>query len=303
MKLTKNTVKNIIYKLLQGKDYRDEVVNLIDEFFLQDSIKFFKSVAHAKLENLDLTDDWYKKVFLREKLPKERIAINAGLNMKTIQNSYNSTKREIVIEASAKHYQKLRNTIQEIIDMEGEIDWHLSIRFKSVSVDLDIKESLIIINTLAVRRAALRGGLWSAAGKNVEKPLMQVLCGLYNIADIHYRAKSKNLSDSIIDREVDFYLVRGEKELKCEVKLMGKGNPESADGAIARDSDIFIADKLSDKNKEHLQSRNIEWVELRSEQGFRRFKTVLENLQIPHAELDENHLTANIEKIFENIEF
>jgi hypothetical protein len=33
--------------------------------------------------------------------------------------------------------------------------------------------------------------------------------------------------------------MRGGNRYKCEVKLMGKGNPESADAVIARDSRVL----------------------------------------------------------------
>lgn len=58
----------------------------------------------------------------------------------------------------------------------------------------------------------------------------------------------------------------------CEVKLMGKGNPESADAVIARDNRVFVADKLSDLNKSQLTSLGLEWVELRDTNGY--FKTI-----------------------------
>ena len=82
---------------------------------------------------------------------------------------------------------------------------------------------------------------------------------------------------------------------------MGKGNPESADAVIARDSRIFVADKLSDTNKAQLETLNVEWVELRDKIGFRKFKSVLENLQIPHQELNESDLDQQITSIFEKI--
>ena len=58
---------------------------------------------------------------------------------------------------------------------------------------------------------------------------------------------------------------------KCEIKLMGRGNPESADAVIARSSKVFVADKLSAMNKKQLDSLNVQWVELRSSAGFRRY--------------------------------
>ena len=41
---------------------------------------------------------------------------------------------------------------------------------------------------------------------------------------------------------------------------MGKGNPESADATIARDSDIFVADTLSEQNWNQLAARGIEFL-------------------------------------------
>jgi len=97
------------------------------------------------------------------------------------------------------------------------------------------------------------------------------------------RIKSKNTDNDLsFEREIDFYLVKGDEEYKCEVKLMGKGNPESADAVIARDSKVFVADKLSQTNKNQLDHLGVEWVELRSSNGYLRFATVLDNLEIPH---------------------
>ena len=38
---------------------------------------------------------------------------------------------------------------------------------------------------------------------------------------------------------------------------MGQGNPESADAIIARDSDLFVADTLSQQNKDQCDERDI----------------------------------------------
>jgi hypothetical protein len=222
--------------------------------------------------------------------------------MKTIGNMFNSTKKEIVIDASNEHYDVLYESIRELVETEDELELTLTIKFKGVSVDLNVSESLIIINTLAVKRAALRGGLWSTAGKRVEKPLMLTLCKLYSVSDLNYDVVLKGKSsDESFQREIDFYLKKEAEIYKCEVKLMGKGNPESADAVIARDSSVFIADKLSDTNKAQLDSLNVEWVELRNEIGFRRFKRVLENLSIPHQDYTGSNIDSDVVKIFDEI--
>src|SRR3989338_5137846 len=176
--LTEQVAKNIIKKLMNGEDYRIEIVTLINAEFLQYTIDFFKKVIDAKLKNKNITVDWYKKEFLNANLPAEDIAIHSGLNRKTISNMYNSATKEIVIEAS--------------------------------------------------------------------------------------------------------------------------NNPESADAVIARDSKVFIADKLSDTNKKQLNSLKVEWVELRDKDGYKRFKKALENLNIPHKDF-KGDANKELERIFSEI--
>lgn len=302
MTITEQVAKNIIRKLLKGEDYRIEVVTLINTEFLQFAIDFFKRIVDAKLKSKNITVDWYKKEFLNPSLPARDIAINAGLNKKTIYNMFNSSTKEIVIDASNEHYDTLYETIKNLVESEHDLDLTLTIKFKGVSVDLNVSESLIVINTLAVKRAELRGGLWSTAGKRVEKPLMQTLCKLYDVPDNNYAIKIKGrlVQDSDFEREVDFYLVEGKNQYKCEVKLMGRGNPESADAVIARDSKVFVVDKLSEMNKKQLDSLGVEWVELRSDKGFQRFEIVFNHLRIPHGKLSLN-IDQKLEKIFREI--
>lgn len=300
MTLTNEVTQKIICKLLKGEDYRIEVISLINAEFLQFAIEFFKKVAIAKFEDKKINSDWYKNNFLNPELSSSEIAINSGLNKKTIHNMYNSSTRDIVIDASNKHYDTLYKSIENLIEEEHELNLILTIKFKGVSVDLNVNESLIVINALAVKRAELRGGLWSAAGKRVEQPLMNTLCTLYSVNDKNLEKKYKRTHGKSVDREIDFYLVNEGKEYKCEVKLMGRGNPESADAVIARESDVFIADKLSQQNKNQLDELKINWVELRSKNGYKHFGKVLKNLKIPYTPYKGN-LDEDLPKVFKNI--
>lgn len=86
------------------------------------------------------------------------------------------------------------------------------------------------------------------------------------------------------DREVDFRLLSRDKNkiYRVEVKLMGKGNPESADAVIARDTNIFIADTLSTQNKNQLKALNIEFLELKNNpNSLLNFSQILKRLDIP----------------------
>ena len=196
MTLTSEVAKNIIKKLIHGEDYRIEVVTLINTEFLQEAINFFKEVVNAKLANKDISLDWYRETFLNKKLPSDKIATNSGLNKKTIMNMYNSATKEIVLEASIEHYETLQQAIQNLIDSEGNLNINLIIKLRNVSVELTMNESLLVINALAVKRAALRGGLWSTAGKRVEKPLMLSLCKLYGVTEKNYDIAYVNAPDT-----------------------------------------------------------------------------------------------------------
>jgi len=301
MTLTQQVTKNIVKKLIGGEDYRIEIVTLINAEFLQFAIDFFKRVASAKLSNQDITVDWYKKEMLSLELTSDEIAIHSGLNRKTITNMFNSGKREVVINASYDHYDTLYQAIDDLTKVE-DLNLTLHIKFNKVSVELDINESLIVINTLAVKRAALRGGLWSTAGKQTEGPLMHALCKLYQVPEENYalKLKAKRVRKGEVNREIDFFLIEGKHIHKCEVKLMGKGNPESADAVIARDSKVFVADKLSDQNKTQLENLGVEWVELRDEVGCNKFYEVLQNLNIPCVDF-EGDIQTRIDEILEDI--
>ncbi|WP_315548661.1 CfrBI family restriction endonuclease [Prevotella koreensis] len=301
MTLTDQVIRNIVSRVIKSQDYRIEIVNLINAEFLQFAIDFFKKVVEAKLNSTDITIEWYKNAFINNALPPEDIAINSGLNKKTISNMYRSATRQIVIEASNEHFDSLYNSIQALIENENEIELTLTIKFKGVSVDLNVSESLIVINTLAVKRAALRGGMWSTAGKRAEKFLMLTLCKLYKVGSQNYNAKHfvKN-RELDVDREIDFYLINQGNQYKCEVKLMGQGNPESADAIIARGSNVFVADTLSQQNKNQCDQLNVSWVACRDKDGYKRFEQVLQRFNIPYTKYNGN-LDEDLPKILDTI--
>ncbi len=112
------------------------------------------------------------------------------------------------------------------------------------------------------------------------------LCRLSGVPQEYINADIfKKDSKLEFDREVDFklYNFNKRKEYRIEVKLMGKGNPESADAVIARETNIFIADTLSLQNKNQLKSLNIEFLELKNNKNsIADFRKILQKLNIPN---------------------
>ncbi|EAJ4502364.1 CfrBI family restriction endonuclease [Campylobacter upsaliensis] len=279
-------IQSVVAKLLQGDDYREEVINAINLEFLDFALDFFKAILEAKMQDCALNLEWYKTHFINNvKLKPDEAAIYAGMNKKTISNIYGSATKEVVLNVANANIDYLESLLTSLGDSSDNIGITLKITYKNIAVELNLSESLLVINALATKKIALRGGAWSSIGKRVEKPLMLTLCEKCGVKQEFINAEvfSKN-KDLDFDRKVDFklYNVDKSKEYRVEVKLMGKGNPESADAVIARDSHIFIADTLSEQNKKQLKALGIEFLELKNnERILLDFMNILKNLQIP----------------------
>ena len=280
-------LRHVIRRLIEdGDDHRLAVSELIDRRFLTWAIEFLHRVNTAKWSGDDLDSaDWYRDAFLTLDLPKEDVAAYGAIALKTIGNVYGSQRREVVARAAREHYARMQRTIGELLAVHDPP----AITLAGNDLALSPAESLVIINALAVKRAQIRGGQWSSVGKQAEAPLMKTLCELFNVSRRHWRTSQRDDAH----HEVDFMLLNRGVPYRCEVKLMGRGNPESFKAAPVNDARLLIADHLSGQAKRSLAKLQIEWVALAEAQGYRRFGQVLEAFNIPHsgprplAELDE----------------
>lgn len=288
MRFGERVIKNTVDKLIQGDDYRTEIINAINLEFLDFALDFFKKILDAKLNDSNINLTWYKTHFINNNLIKpDEAAIFAGMNKKTVSNIYGSATKEIMLNVANTNIDYLENLLNSLKDdIDESIGISIKISYKEIFVELNLSESLLVINALATKKIALRGGAWSSIGKRVEKPLMLELCSLSGVNQDFINADIFQKNGELdFDREVDFKLYNANKtkEYRVEVKLMGKGNPESADAVIARDTDIFIADTLSDQNKNQLKSLGIKFLELKNNNNsLNEFKKILKNLDIPY---------------------
>ena len=153
-----------VKKLLNGEDYRQEVVNDINVKFLDFTLEFFKKIVDAKLNDKKINLDWYKKYFLSDKnFDKGDIAIYSGMNLKTIHNISGTTTKEIVIDIAKQNYDYLKNLIQQLeVDGESELNIQIKITKNGVSVDLNLSESLLVLNALATKKNCVKR--WRVVG-------------------------------------------------------------------------------------------------------------------------------------------
>ena len=287
MTFGEDAVKSAVSKLLSGNDYRDEVINAVNAEFFDFTLKFFHEIVDAKFFGHDINLEWYREHFIDGDILPEDAVIYAGLNRKTITNIYGTASREVMIDAARNNFAYLRNMLDELDnDSRNDLAVSISISRNDVTVRLSLTESLLVINALATKKLQIRGGAWSAIGKRVEKPLVDELCRRSGVPeefiDRENFRRDKNLP---YDRETDYRLksMTG-KTYRVEVKLMGRGNPESADMTIARDTDIFIADTLSAQSQSQLKERGTEFLTLRGNGRIvSDFTEILDRLNIPHA--------------------
>ena len=253
--LRKERVEELIRLALNGRDCRDLVIDIIDEAFADDAVRFFQEMAIVKFGTETITFDWYRERFLDKEIDNVEFT----------------------------------ESLESLTDDDVGVD--LSLTWRGVSVDLDLNEALVAISALAVRRAGIRGGAWSAVSGQVEAPLMETLCRTFDVDPRFYTDSSRD-DDSV--REVDFYLLPPDGgRARCEMKLTGADNPEGGDGPIARGGRVFAVIALSEQNQTVCDNDDTMWTQLQTANEFLRFQDTLSELGIPHAHLDENEDHAN----------
>lgn len=278
-----SSISKTVDNLINGLDYRKDVISSINVSFFDFCLDFFKKVLNAKLNSQAIDLSWYKANFINNTLLSvNELLNNSGLNRKTVTNTYGTARRYVSLNIANDNIDYLESLLSNIDN--GDINISINLSYNEISVSLNLSESLIVINALATKKMAIRGGAWSSIGKRVEKPLIDKLCDLAGVPeenrDNRTFIRDRELS---FDREVDYKLKSIEgKTYRIEVKLMGKGNPESADATIARDSDILVADTLSEQNKNQLTSRGTHYLELKNNKNvISDFKNILTKLGIP----------------------
>ncbi len=282
MTLDREIIQSGVASLLKGHDHRKLVYRLVSTSFIEVALSFFKKVVEVKLGNDSIDLSWYRQAFIEYEYAKESIAAHAGLSVKSITNARDTTRREIVLDEALSNFDELVSIINSLCDTHSDVEIQLSISLNSVTVQLSLNESLLVINALGMKRKQIAGGIWSSFGKQAEKPLLEAMCRIFQVPERHYESGNRTGV-----RDVDFTLIDSEGHgKKLEVKLQGRGNPEGADSTFARDSDVFIAGTLSEMNTKQLNDEGIHWVELMKPHGFLRFGKVLADLNIPHQPVD-----------------
>lgn len=294
MKADEFTLQRLLRSLITNEASHDSTLGWHKAEFGKFCIEYFKEVAWTKFSGIELTEtidscdlgdietDYDRIIFGADEPPAIAVL----------------PKDQVIAKVAIAYPDELPVKVPLLVkETTPNIKYKPVLKRNGVNIELTLEETLIVVNTLAAKYAEIRGGAWSGLGKRLELPLMLTLAKLYQVPSSHFAGKGLTGEN----REVDFhFLNRSGDQFFCEVKLMGKGNPESADSTIARRSNIFIAQTLSDKNKSQLTNRGHHWVELGATDGYKRIFTVFTYLDIPCVEFDGD-LDATLDEIIPEV--
>lgn len=245
----KKLLSEIIFSILSGKDYRIFVLATINERFIIKTQDLIADIFSYKKTG----GDWISKLLADTKNKsgkdsKFKLLWYGGLNDKTVKNMTGGTStKEVCLELGKKNIDSFRLLLNNFENPQYQL--RVTIKKNSEAVELDEIESIIFVNIISAMKLTIQGGAWSEVGKQTEKSLLFIIFKFLNISDSDYilifdEMKKKEL---VGNREIDAIIFsKDKKPITVELKLLGIGNPEIGDEALARKVDLFLIDRLTE---------------------------------------------------------
>ncbi|MBL7131578.1 MAG: CfrBI family restriction endonuclease [Candidatus Omnitrophica bacterium] len=299
----KKLLSEIIFSILSGKDYRTFVLATINERFIAKTQELISDIFAYKKKNRN----WIEKLLedTKNKLGKDnkfKLLWYGGLNDKTVKNMTGGTStKEICLELGKKNIESFRLLLNSFENSQYQLK--VIIKKKNEVVELNEIESIIFINIISAMKLTIQGGAWSEVGKQTEKSLLFVIFKFLAIPEEDYilifdEMKKKEL---VGNREIDAIVFsKDKKPLTIELKLLGIGNPEIGDEALARKVDLFLIDRLTEMMINEAKQIGVKVIEFRQERAlkelyeFLRLKNV--NCKKPEV-LSERKLKSRVIEI------
>ncbi len=303
----KKLISKIIHSILTGEDYRTYVLATINKRFVDKVQELTTEIFEYKKEG----NDWLKKLLndtygKKGKENKFKLLWFGGLNDKTVKNMTGGTsKKEVCLDIGKKNIEAFRLLLSEIESSENIYQIRIIIKKDTEQVELDEIESIIFVNTISVMKLTIQGGAWSEVGKQTEKSLLFTIFQLLKISDDDYvlifdEMKKKEL---VSNREIDAIIFNRDKEpLTVELKLLGIGNPEIGDEALARKVDLFLVDRLTDMMIKESKRVGVKVIEFRQENPLMEMYKFFISKNVncsPTEEMTADQLEEKIKQIIE----
>jgi len=300
----KELITKIIHSVLVGEDYRTYVLATINKRFIDKVEELTAEIFEYKKRG----DNWLEKLLedTSKKSGKEnkfKLLWYGGLNDKTVKNMTGGTsKKEVCLELGKKNIESFRLLLSEI-EKESPYKIKIIIKRDNEQVEFDDLESIIFVNIISVMKLTIQGGAWSEVGKQTEKSILYVIFRILKIPEEDYvlifdKMKEKGLVEN---REIDAIVFNKDKEpITIELKLLGIGNPEIGDEALARKVDLFLIDRLTEMMIQEAEKIGVKVIEFRQENSLKEiynfFSSKNVHCSIPK-DMTSEELLQNIEQI------
>ena len=303
----KKLISKIIHSILTGQDYRTYILATINQRFIDKAQELTSEIFEYKKRGDNwlekLLDDTYKK---KGKENKFKLLWFGGLNDKTVKNMTGGTsKKEVCLDLGKKNIEALRLLLKEFESSKNLYQIKIIIKKDDEQVELDDVESLFFVNIISAMKLTIQGGAWSEVGKKTEKGLLFTIFQLLQVPEDDYvlifdEMKKKGLVEN---REIDAIVFNRDKEpLTVELKLLGIGNPEIGDEALARKVDLFLIDRLTEMMKRESEKIGVKVIEFRQENPLTEIYKFLTSKNVncsPPEKMTSKQLEDRIEKIIE----
>ena len=299
-------LSKIVYSILTGEDYRTYVLATINKRFIDKVEELTAEIFEYKRKGDNwlesLLNDTYKK---KGKANKFKLLWFGGLNDKTVKNMTGGTsKKDVCIELGKQNIEALKLLLTEI---EREIPYQINIIIKkgAEQVKLNELESMIFVNIISTMKLTIQGGAWSEVGKQTEKSLLFTIFHILKVPKNDYILifdvmKKKDL---VGNREIDAIVFSRDREpLTIELKLLGIGNPEIGDEALARKVDLFLIDRLSNMMIKESEKAGVKVIEFRQKNTLMEIYKffIAKNVNCsPPEEMTSEQLEESIHQIME----
>lgn len=279
----KKLLSEIIYSILSGRDYRTFVLATINKRFITKAQELIAEIFIYKKSG----GNWIDKLLrdTKDKPGKEnkfKLLWYGGLNDKTVKNMTGGiSTREICLELGKKNIESFRLLLSSFENPQYQLK--VIIKKKNETVKLDEIESIIFVNIISAMKLTIQGGAWSEVGKQTEKGLLFTIFRLLSIPDDDYilifdEMKKKAL---VGNREIDAVIfTKDRKPLTVELKLLGIGNPEIGDEALARKVDLFLIDRLTEMMIDEAEKIGVKVVEFRQENSLQELYEFLKSKNV-----------------------
>jgi hypothetical protein len=303
----KKLISKIIHSILTGQDYRTYVLATINKRFIDKVQELTAEIFEYKRKG----DNWLEKLLddtskKKGKENKFKLLWFGGLNDKTVKNMTGGTsKKEVCLDLGKKNIEALKLLLKEFESGENLYQIKIIIRKDGEQVELDDVESLFFVNIISAMKLTIQGGAWSEVGKKTEKGLLFTIFQLLQVPEDDYvlifdEMRKKGL---VKNREIDAIVFNRDKEpLTVELKLLGIGNPEIGDEALARKVDLFLIDRLTEMMKKESEKIGVKVIEFRQENPLVEIYNFFASKNVncsPPEGMTSKQLEDRIEKIIE----